>query len=636
MPDFIVERNGKKYTVKGAPDLATAKQALDQSLGNLSAPGAGQLEKAMEPYQPSMVPWLDPINAFASKFVDSIPLVGPSLNKLGNQVDASLASMIEGKPVTPEERAAINQADQNRFPIAAVTGAVSGPLAAYGLAGSYIPGAATVLGMQGSPVTQSLMGGLSGAGLAYGDATIRGKSQPEVISDAMWGGGLGVVAPWLFGAAKAGYEAIPGVKSATAPAKLNRMLANDGIKVSEIPARLKEIGPDAMVVDLGPNIQQGGQGLASVPGYAQRLLDATLNARSSNKAKLGRINEDVAATVGSSPDIDMLKQQIIQRQRQVAGPIYDSIRDTPIPALEGGFGFEFTKPIGKQVLEQAIQMAANDGVRFNSTGLTLGVLDYAKRAADDIAKSAFRNGNDNFGRQAAQFARTIASEADKIVPDYAKARAAFAGEAKVADAVDEGMTLFTAEMTPQQLARRLKDASDSEKDALLSGAQAWLERRLGNSSNDPVTLRNEFRKPWNEQKLRLLLGRDVADDLLKRIDREMLYAASHQKVLEGTQTARRIAGQQEINPPTRDLSQTTILGAVMTGLNTARNKLIGAGRDNVNRQLGGFMTMKQDDMNREFLQMLEQTGRRPKGLLSPAGVYPSISPFVNQGQGGQQ
>lgn len=636
MPDFIVERNGKKYTVSGAPDQATAEQALDESLGNLPAPGSGQLEQAMQPYQPSMVPLLDPINAFASKFVDSIPLVGPSLSKFGNQVDASLASMIEGKPVTPEERAAINKADQTRFPIAAVTGAVAAPLSSYALAGGYIPGAATMLGMQGSPVTQSIMGGLSGAGIAYGDATIRGKSQPEVITDTMWGGGLGVAAPWLFNAVKAGYEAIPGVKSATAPAKLNRMLANDGIKVDEIPARLQEIGPDAMILDLGPNLQQGGQGLASVPGYAQRLLDATLNARSSNKAKLGRINEDVAATVGTSPDIDMLKQQIIQRQRQVAGPIYDAIRDTPIPALEGGFGFEFTKPLGKQVLEQAIQMAANDGVRFNSTGLTLGVLDYAKRAADDIAKSAFRTGNDNFGRQAAQFARTIAAEADKIVPDYAKARAAFAGEAKVADAVDEGMTLFTAEMTPQQLARRLKDASDSEKDALLSGAQAWLERRLGNSSNDPVTLRNEFRKPWNEQKLRLLLGRDVADDLLNRIDREMLYASSQQKVLEGSQTARRLAGQQEINPPTRDLSQTTILGAVMSTLNAARNKLIGAGRDNVNRQLGGFLTMTQDDMNREFLKMLEQTGRQPKGLLSPAGVYPTVSPFVNQSQSGQQ
>ena len=70
--------------------------------------------KPYEPYQGSSVPVLDPINAFATKAVESIPIAGPALSNVGNNVDAAFASIVEGKPVTPEERAAINAAGRRK------------------------------------------------------------------------------------------------------------------------------------------------------------------------------------------------------------------------------------------------------------------------------------------------------------------------------------------------------------------------------------------------------------------------------------------------------------------------------------------------------------------------------------------
>ena len=47
-------------------------------------------------YQPSAVPWMDPINAFANKAVESVPVVGPALSGFGNQVTTFKRDVLRG------------------------------------------------------------------------------------------------------------------------------------------------------------------------------------------------------------------------------------------------------------------------------------------------------------------------------------------------------------------------------------------------------------------------------------------------------------------------------------------------------------------------------------------------------------
>ena len=89
------------------------------------------------------------------------------------------------------------------------------------------------------------------------------------------------------------------------------------------------------------------------------------------------------------------------------------MRDVKVPLQQGSFFQVFNTPLGKRALAAARQMAANDGYKGTDT---IGIVDYAKQALDDIASTAARQGNNNLARQAGGMARSLTAEADKVAP----------------------------------------------------------------------------------------------------------------------------------------------------------------------------------------------------------------------------
>jgi hypothetical protein len=162
------------------------------------------------PDNASMIPALDPINAAGSKLAESIPVVGPKLAEFGRNVDAGFASMVEGKPVTADERGAINQQEQANFPAASGAGQAAGimlPLSALGAtqAGGY------ALGNTGNLLTRVFAGGTSGGALAFGDTLARTGDVDQSVDSAKWGAAGGAAGPLI---AKGASMAWNGVKSA--------------------------------------------------------------------------------------------------------------------------------------------------------------------------------------------------------------------------------------------------------------------------------------------------------------------------------------------------------------------------------------------------------------------------------------
>lgn len=162
------------------------------------------------PENASMVPGLDPINAAGAKLAESIPIVGPKLAEVGRNVDASFASAIEGKPVTPAERGTISAQEQTNFPVASAAGQAAGvvlPLAALGAtqAGGY------ALGNTGNLMTRVFAGGTSGGTLAFGDTLARTGDIDQSVEAAKWGAAGGAAAPLI---AKGASMAWNGIKSA--------------------------------------------------------------------------------------------------------------------------------------------------------------------------------------------------------------------------------------------------------------------------------------------------------------------------------------------------------------------------------------------------------------------------------------
>jgi hypothetical protein len=239
-------------------------------------------------------------------------------------------------------------------------------------------------------------------------------------------------------------------------------------------------------------------------------------------------------------------------------------------------------PLGKQAFDTAAKMMANDGL--SGSGTTVGFFDAAKQALDDITSAAQRAGQNNAARQSADMANTIRNEVDAQVPAYAAARAAFAGPAKVLDAVNLGQSVFTKATTPEALQSQLAGMSPSERDGVLQGAQAAVQDIMGNAKSDAAGVQQAFRTNNSKEKLGILIGQGPAQAISDAIDREATFAGTKNAVTGNSLTAARQAMQKMVSPETAgiQLPPQTIQGMTIAAFEKARNALTASYRNKQN------------------------------------------------------
>lgn len=609
---------GQKVTV-GDEFMSLSPEQQDATVDEIAqAIAAEQGGGAAQPtgYKPSAVPWMDQINSFANSAVDAIPIVGPKLTEAGNNVDAWINNALGFPEQTAEDRAAINASEQAEFPIASGVGTVAGavgPLTGLGMTSAL---AGRALGMTGGLGSQMLMGGLSGGAISGADTLARGGSLQEAGTNAAIGGAVGGAAPLVFKGIGAGLGAMAGRGVPKAAQNVARAMQADELTAPGLQRAMAQMGPDATLMDMGPNLQSLAGGIASVRGPGQKVLRDTITTRA--KAGPARVAADVARTIGKGQEVGALTEQIIAGQKAAADPLYTAVRDVPVQ-IDGNIKFVFSTPLGRQALKQGLDMAANDGVTPQGGQLTIGILDYAKQALDDITALAKREGKGNASRQAGNMARLLASEGDKVAPGYKQAREAFAGPAAVLEAIESGRTTFKADMSPADMQRLMADMTASEKDAFLQGAQTAVADLLGNSANDVAAVRTLLRKPYNEAKLRALIGSEATDDLLRAVDRELMFGQTANAVNSNSETARRTAAQGMVNPDAGpDLGPQGTVGLVFAAINAARSKLRGMAQPKVNRQMAELLSSSAVDPR--ALTQLQRAQKAPRSLPVAPGT----------------
>lgn len=206
-PDDMPPEQIKSLISQKFPDLAPQQQAAPNlsSQPNLTgvpvfgpmlgAIGYDGLPKQNAPgYQPSSVPILDPINSAATGFLEAMPVVGPTLRNMSEQLDA----LTFGE--TPEARRAINDADMSQYSNAATAGSVAGTVAPIAAAGATQLGG-KLLGFTGNLVPRTAASVLSTLGIGTADKMARGEEIKAALLSS-----LGPAA--LAGAFSAGPELI--------------------------------------------------------------------------------------------------------------------------------------------------------------------------------------------------------------------------------------------------------------------------------------------------------------------------------------------------------------------------------------------------------------------------------------------
>lgn len=577
---------------------------------------------------PQSVP--DMLSAGFTAGVNAVPVLGPKMLEGAENAKALVQNNVYGNKASPffdpsykaqtqQDVAAADQSQVQNNPVASTAGAVAGTVLPF-VAGGEVPVIARLFGMTGPMAARVLLGGGSSAGLEFADALSRGDDLGEAGKKAALAGGVGGAFPVVERGVGNIWRMFTGQGASKEAQNVARALRDDQVPVDEVNQRLTDLGPDSMMMDLGPNLQAQAGALAAVPGPGQQLVRDAVTQR--GRGAGARVAADVDATIGTGPDIAALRDQIVDYQSRTAGPLYDTIRDVPIEA-PGIIKSILQRPMGQQAIRAAVDMAANDGFHFPTTGnvMTVGLADYIKRSLDDIAASAARSGNGNAARQARNMARTIARSVDRIVPAYRTARDAFAGPAAVLDALEQGSGVWAKEMSPSQLRSALQGMSGSERQAFLAGAQSQVEAMMGNAVNDVAALRNTFRKGYNEAKLRILLGDQITDDLLRRIDRELAFGNTANAVSRNSETARRQASMAEVSPTVGQASQPsrTFLGLAFDAFNAARNAVQGVRQPQINEGMGRLLTAGAGGLRSAQLRQLRNAARMGgRALVAPA------------------
>jgi len=519
----------------------------------------------------------DWMRAFSANAVEGVPVVGAFARGARNALIG---------PAAESQMEALENQARASSPAAATAGSIFGTVAPLAAAGTTAVGA-RLLGMTGSLPGRALMGAASGGVLSGADSFARGDSPQQAATNALIGGAVGGVAPVALGLPFA--AARNAFMGPSAEAMANAAMKADQIAPSATNQLLGQMGPGALPADLGPNAQHLAGALATLPGEPQTIIRNALTGRAADAG--ARLGADVANNLGVGQPIGQLTSQIIAAQKAAAAPLYAAVDNVGVnmtPALKA---LQAT-PLGKQAFQTAATMMANDGKA--GTGTTVGFLDAAKQALDDVASSNLRAGNNNAARQASQMAATLRSEVDAQVPQYAAARDAFAGPAAVLEAVQQGQELFTRKMSPEDLKTALTGMSQSEKDGLLQGAQAAVQQMIGDARTDAAGVKSLFQSSNAKEKLALLIGPDQANAISSALDREAAFARTGNVAAGNSETAARMSAQRAVNPDLAAMSgpqrPQTWQGIALAALDKARGALTSSYRDAQNVKLANMLT----------------------------------------------
>jgi hypothetical protein len=452
----------------------------------------------------------------------------------GDEAIARVRAQMEGRPyedVVKEEREAY-QRFQEQHPFAALgTELVAGAIPTIGMAlvpGAGTPGAvmgASRMGMAAKSLAQYMPKFMTGTmGKAAGTAATTGAvagagsaTEGNRMSGALEGGATGaVLGPTVAKTIQLGGQAVKGLKNAIRPSpgavdtratnKVLEAMGRDEMDPTALRAKMLEdqkLGVKSTIMDATPSLSTLGEAVVTRPGQGRKILGQGLNERleGGREAVASRTLKDVAKGVDYTAQEDSLMGTL----RANANNLYDkayahgSVDDTRIlKVLEDDTfkkAFKEAQAISSKEA-RAAELRGEDASRFKLNDIysqdkdgnlvsvgkipDVRTLDYIKRGIDALIDKGYRG--EGMGKAEANALKDLRKAyinvIDENVPEYAMARAKYAGDMEVLDALRLGRTDYLSpKMLPAEAKKLVDGMSDGERDALRAGvAQSLLSK----------------------------------------------------------------------------------------------------------------------------------------------------------------
>lgn len=516
----------------------------------------------------------------------------------------------------------------NTAMLAEGTGAVL-PAAAAILAGN--PELAPQVSQAGSLLTRlgrntalgGAAGGLSGIGNSESGEELEGAVRGAAIGGAFGAGGSAAAeaAPYL---TKLGEPlqrisryveglfdgGAPGAPTPVRGPQISRPVANkalrsfeqDSTTPAEVGARMQhqaDLGKPSTIADVaGENTRGAARATVTLPGPAKNNATQFLNNR--QEGQRGRILSDVEqGTRVPATDTDAASRALIQQREINAGPDYARARAQGalnnldlFDLLDGSSEYAALHRKASRILNETSGEVPS---LFDSNNMlvrrpTVQDVDLIKKGIDRRLYNDKRRVNDvdepaldKLGAAVLESRRTkLLAATDPEAPNYAQARATFAGPTVLNEALETGREFLN--MDSRQAARTLQEASPGEREQILLGAVDAVRGKLDNTPDGVNAVRALFVNPEKRAQLRTLF-RDEASfaRFEQQMESETRMAGTRQHVLGGSQTANKQAEAADAMIDTAgDAIVDTMAGRPKSGLlrvaRTAVDSVVGRAR----------------------------------------------------------
>jgi hypothetical protein len=522
------------------------------------------------------------------------------------------------------QRAADKDLSENAPGVDTRFGRISLDTAGHLVGGALVPvGAAAKVGSLAADVPLGIKT-LYGMGTGAAIGGVQGLSGTKDLTDvpqaakdtaigAAAGGALGAVVPGVSKVIGTGYEGAANLLSGKvdgmsrlASLPLLRAVAADG--PAAVQARLKELGPDAMLADGGDALLGKAQGVVLNSDDAKSILNPALRDR--NTGTNARIRSDVDSAIGpyQGGDPQTVSDAILAHRSAVDSVNYpaaldnapsvkiapimteliDRIDQTPVGSMEHkaltNLQSMLTKTEKQPLLDaEGIQQYDHLGnARWKDVASShddANILHKVKGELDNVIEYDAPGLGVPAGaltRQQGslkQMRGAINDALETQVPGYGAANDVSSALAKRSKAVGLGTQYLGSGKTtpsPDRFAAAFDPLAHGEKIAFAKGSRGEIERVVGTKANDLQALRGELQGEggWNTAKIATVHGQPAADQLVNSVDRNLKFRDTYNKVVENSQTAQRNAAAQEMKPSPSTEIPLFNPNATMTGIGT--------------------------------------------------------------------
>lgn len=570
-------------------DQATINEAMRKAAGVGHAPGIGmgrQLD--LTPGNDPLANAEDAATAYVGGVVSGVPVVGGLAENWINDLADHLASGITGKPyneVKAHNDLVFHDINE-KHPLARGAGEITGGLAGYGAIGAAAP---ALMGGGSLPlVTRSGIAAASNAGISGLDTAARGGDMGDIARSAAIGGGLGAAAPVVGAAIGAGarplakkvlnfFNPIPGMRRSAANT-LSEALATDSA-VKDVPTRIRELGPESMLVDAGPTLRGWGQAVATPPGPARSLVLNALKQREAGATDrilndmdtaFGPAENPLAATRGLKAQRDLEHQALPQVFSQ-APPV--DIR-TPLDTIGQGLNkavgpekaaLQKTWEYLTEALPSGGRRAVDDAETLQNAKIAIdNLIDYGD-AGLGVAPGALSKTQGALALVRRQLNEALRQQ----VPGYSDVMDRSAHLARQMNQIESGTQVLDsgkAALRPDELAAEMAGLSPEEQAAKRLGTRSDVDRIVRQNANDRIALKKVLggEGDWNREKLGTMYGSPSADKALATADREATFFDTKHRIVDNSETAPRLEAAR-LADPTRGAPGITAATAVLGG-----------------------------------------------------------------------